>query len=131
MLPFGEHKGYGMAIACELLGGALSGGGTWHHEESSKQRVMNGMVAIVIDPQRLGTAAAFEREAHLFLEWLRKARPAPGFDRVRLAGEPEREMRAKRTREGIPVDEATWEEIQRAADKVKLPREQVQRLAKG
>ena len=131
MLAFGEHKGYGMAIACELLGGALSGGGTWHYEESTRQRVMNGMVAILIDPKRLGTAAAFEREARLFLEWLRKGRPAPGFDRVRLAGEPEREMRAKRMREGIPVDDTTWQEIQRAADKVKLSREQLQRLAKG
>ena len=131
MLPFGEYKGYGMAIACELLGGALTGGGTWHYEESSKQRVMNGMLAIVIDAKRLGTASAFEREARLFLDWLRKARPAPGFDRVRIAGEPEREMRAKRTRDGIPVDETTWEEIQRAADKVKLPRAQVQKLAKG
>jgi uncharacterized oxidoreductase len=131
MLAFGEHKGYGMAIACELLGGALSGGGTWHYEESTRQRVMNGMVAILIDPKRLGTAAAFEREARLFLEWLRKGRPAPGFDRVRLAGEPEREMRAKRLREGIPVDDTTWQEIQRAADKVKLSREQLQRLAKG
>jgi uncharacterized oxidoreductase len=120
-----------MAIACELLGGALSGGGTWHYEESTRQRVMNGMVAILIDPKRLGTAAAFEREARLFLEWLRKGRPAPGFDRVRLAGEPEREMRAKRMREGIPVDDTTWQEIQRAADKVKLSREQLQRLAKG
>ena len=25
---FGLHKGYGLAVACELLGGALSGGGT-------------------------------------------------------------------------------------------------------
>src|SRR5213596_3097967 len=131
MLPFGEHKGYGMAVACELLGGALSGGGTWHYEESSKQRVMNGMVAILIDPQRLGTAAAFERESRLFLDWLRKSRPAPGFDRVRIAGEPEREMRARRTRDGIPVDDTTWQEIQRAADKVKLARETVQRLAEG
>jgi uncharacterized oxidoreductase len=129
MLPFGEHKGYGMAIACELLGGALTGGGTWHYEESSKQRVLNGMLTIVIDARQLGTAAAFEREARLFLDWLRKSPPAPGFDRVRLAGEPEREMRAKRTREGIPVDETTWEEIQRAADKVKLPRIRVQELA--
>src|SRR5438093_58595 len=40
MLPFGEHKGYGMALACELLGGALSGGGTWHYEESKQQRVL-------------------------------------------------------------------------------------------
>src|SRR6267143_1383447 len=58
MLPFGEHKGYGMALACELLGGALSGGGTWHYEESKQQRVLNGMLAIVIDPVRLGTAPA-------------------------------------------------------------------------
>src|SRR5882762_1021761 len=67
MLPFGEHKGYGMALACELLGGALSGGGTWHYEESKQQRVLNGMLAIVINPARLGTAPAFEREARLFL----------------------------------------------------------------
>jgi hydroxycarboxylate dehydrogenase B len=131
MLPFGEYKGYGMAMACELLGGALTGGGTWHYEESSKQRVLNGMLAIVIDAKRLGTANAFERETRLFLDWLRKSRAAPGFDRVRIAGEPEREMRAKRSRDGIPVDQTTWEEIQRAADKVKLSREKVQRLAKG
>src|SRR5437899_7807017 len=131
MLAFGEHKGYGMAIACELLGGALTGGGTWHYEESSKQRVMNGMLVIVIDPKRLGTAAAFEREARLFLDWLRKSRPAPGFDHVRIAGEPEREMRAKRMRDGIPVDDTTWQEIQRAADKVKLARERLLALARG
>ena len=131
MLAFGEHKGYGMAIACELLGGALTGGGTWHYDESSRQRVLNGMLTIVLDPRQLGTAAAFEREARLFLDWLRKSRPAPGFDRVRIAGEPEREMRERRSRDGIPVDEATWEEIQRAADKLKLARSRVQALARG
>jgi hydroxycarboxylate dehydrogenase B len=131
MLAFGEHKGYGMAIACELLGGALTGGGTWHYDESSKQRVLNGMLTIVLDPRQLGTAAAFEREARLFLDWLRKSRPAPGFDRVRIAGEPEREMRERRTRDGIPVDEATWEEILRAADQVKLARSRVQALAQA
>ena len=131
MLAFGEHKGYGMALACELLGGALTGGGTWHYDESNKQRVMNGMLAIVLDPKRLGTASAFEHEARLFLDWLRKSRPAPGFDRVRIAGEPEREMRERRSRDGIPVDDTTWEEIQRAAGKVKLARERVQALARG
>src|SRR6266513_731225 len=110
MLPFGEHKGYGMALACELLGGALSGGGTWHYEESQQQRVLNGMLAIVINPARLGTAPAFEREARLFLEWLHQGRPAPGFDKVRIAGDPEREMRRKREKDGIPVDRTTWEE---------------------
>jgi uncharacterized oxidoreductase len=130
-LPFGEHKGYGMALACELLGGALSGGGTWHYEESKQQRVLNGMLAIVIDPVRLGTAHSFEREARLFLDWLHKGRPAPGFDKVRIAGDPEREMRRKREKDGIPVDRNTWEEIQAASVKLKLPRETVQRLAEG
>jgi len=131
MLAFGEHKGYGMAIACELLGGALTGGGTWHYDESSKQRVLNGMLTIVLNPRELGTAAAFEREARLFLDWLRKSRPAPGFDRVRIAGEPEREMRERRSRDGVPVDEATWEEILRAAEKLELARPRVHSLARG
>ena len=131
MLPFGEHKGSGMAIACELLGGALTGGGTWHYAESSKQRVMNGMLTVLIDPARLGTAQAFERETRLFLDWLRQGRAAPGFDKVRLAGEPEREYRARRSREGVPVDAATWAEIEKAAVKVKLDPSGVRKLAEG
>jgi uncharacterized oxidoreductase len=131
MLPFGEYKGYGMAVACELLGGALTGGGTWHFEESNRQRVLNGMLTVVLDARRLGTAQAFEREARAFLDWLRKARPAPGFDRVRVAGEPEREMRARRAQEGIAVDATTWKEIEGAAVKLKLPVERVNALARS
>ena len=131
ILAFGGHKGYGLAVACELLGGALTGGGTWHYDESKKQRVLNGMLTIVIDAARLGTAAAFQSETRQFVEWLRKGRPAPGADRVRLAGEPERETRAKREREGISVDDNTWKEILAAAVKVKLDPAQVEKLARG
>jgi len=131
ILAFGGHKGYGLAVACELLGGALTGGGTWHYDESKKQRVLNGMLTIVIDAARLGTAGAFQSETRQFVEWLRKGRPAPGADRVRLAGEPERETRAKREREGISVDDNTWKEILAAAAKVKLDPAQVEKLARG
>jgi len=131
ILAFGGHKGYGLAVACELLGGALTAGGTWHYDESKKQRVLNGMLTIVIDPARLGTAAAFQSETRQFVEWLRKGRPAPGADRVRLAGEPERETRAKREREGISVDDNTWKEILAAAAKVKLEPSQIEQLARG
>jgi uncharacterized oxidoreductase len=131
ILAFGGHKGYGLAVACELLGGALSGGGTWHYEESTKQRVLNGMLAILIDPARLGTADAFRNEARQFLDWLRKGRTAPGADKVRIAGEPEREMRAKRERDGVPVDDNTWKEILAAAAKVKLAASEVEKLARG
>ena len=131
ILPFGGHKGYGVALACELLGGALSGGGTWHYDESSKQRVLNGMLAIVIEPGALGGGARFAEETRLFLDWLRKSPAAPGIDRVRIAGEPERETRARREQEGIPVDPTTWAEIQAAGAKLRLPAQALQQLAEG
>jgi hydroxycarboxylate dehydrogenase B len=129
IVAFGAHKGYGLALACELLGGALSGGGTWHYEESTKQRVLNGMLAIVIDPAQLGTDKPFATESRQFVDWLRKGRVAPGHDKVRLAGEPEREMRAKREKEGVPVDDNTWQEILAAGAKVKVDRQKLEKLA--
>ena len=118
LMPFGEHKGYGMAIACELLGGALTGSGTWHRPADSSRAVINGMLAILIDPKRLGTQDAFEKETLAFVDWLRQSPPAPGFDAVRIAGEPEREARARRERDGIAVDGHTWAEIVAAGKKV-------------
>ena len=131
MTCFGEHKGYGLAVACELLGGALTGGGVTDYDNKTQRRVLNGMISIVIDPARLGTQSAFAKDAKSFLEWLRASRAAPGHDRVRIAGEPEREYRAQRERDGIPVDEETWKEIRAAAAKLKLSPEKIDALARG
>jgi len=128
---FGLHKGYGLAVVCELLGGALTGGGTWHSDDRSKKRVWNGMLTILIDPQRLGTGDSFATETTEFLRSLRQSPTAPGVDKVRIAGEPERETRAKRERDGISVDENTWNEIVAAGAKLKLARETLDKLATG
>jgi hydroxycarboxylate dehydrogenase B len=120
LMPFGEHKGYGMAIACELLGGALSGGGTWHRTPDMRREVLNGMVTILIDPQKLGTGASFEQEAAAFVDWVMQSPPGEGFDQLRLAGDPEREARARRERDGIVVDDQTWADIVKAAKSVGL-----------
>ncbi len=118
LTTFGLHKGYGLAVVCELLGGALSGGGTWHTEDRSKKRVLNGMLSILIDPRKLGTAPVFAREAAEFVAWVKRSPPAKGVDKVRLAGDPERETRARREKDGIPVDATTWKEIQDAGAKL-------------
>jgi uncharacterized oxidoreductase len=128
---FGLHKGYGLALACEILGGALTGGGTWHSGDRSKRRVWNGMLSIVIDPARLDSGGVFGTETRAFLDSLRESPLAPGFDKVRIAGEPERETRAKRERDGIAVDETTWNEIRAAAGKLKLPLEKLEGFAEG
>jgi len=118
LMTFGEHKGYGMAVACELLGGALSGGGTWHRQADERRAVLNGMLTVLIDPARLGTQASFEQEAQAFADWLRQSPSRDGG--VLIAGEPERAARAQRLLEGIEIDQATWTEIEEAAAKVGL-----------
>jgi uncharacterized oxidoreductase len=118
LLPFGEHKGFGLAVACELLGGALSGGGTWHRGADAKRSVYNGMLSIVIDPKALGTQLSFAQETLAFIDWLRQSPASLHSDGVLVAGEPERAARVSREKNGIVVDDATWQEIQNAARKV-------------
>ena len=118
LMTFGEHKGYGMAVACELLGGALSGGGTWHRPADTARTVLNGMLTVLIDPARLGTAQSFAQEATAFVDWLRQSPPGAGFEGVQFAGEPERAYRRERAATGIVVDDQTWQEIVQAGRKV-------------
>ena len=118
LLAFGEHKGYGMAVACELLGGALTGSGTWHRPADNLRAVINGMFTIIVDPRKLGTQAAFEQEAVAFVDWLKQSPPAPDSPGVMLAGEPERKARRAREIDGIAIDDQTWTEIVNAGAKV-------------
>ena len=119
LLAFGEHKGYGLAVACELLGGALTGGGTWHRPADQARAVINGMLTILIDPARLGTQASLAQEAQAFVDWLRQSPPAPGSDGVQLAGEPERAARRQRLQAGIQIDDQTWAEIGQAHERAR------------
>ena len=118
LMTFGEHKGFGLAVASELLGGALTGGGTCNHIPPLKRAVFNGMLTILIDPARLGTQVAFEQEALAFVDWVQAGPVAPGYESVQIAGDPERAARAKRAVEGIEIDAQTWAEIVDAGQKV-------------
>ncbi|MDQ3446635.1 MAG: malate/lactate/ureidoglycolate dehydrogenase [Pseudomonadota bacterium] len=118
ILAFGEHKGYGLALLCELLGGALAAGMTHHSEDVTQRRILNGMLTVLIDPAALADRAAFERETLAFIDWVRASPVRQGFDSVRIAGEPEREKLAQRTAHGVPVDATTWNEILDAASKL-------------
>ena len=129
ILAFGLHKGSGLAMMCELLGGALAAGMTQHTDDVSRKRVLNGMLSVLIDPAQLGAGAAFERETIEFIDWFKASPPREGFDRVRIAGEPEREARAQRTAHGVSVDATTWKEILEAAAKLGLEKDLVHTAA--
>lgn len=133
LMPFGEHKGFGLAMACELLGGALTGGGTWHSKDYSRRAVYNGMLTVLIDAEKLGTRQAFEQEAEAFMRWMDEAPSAPGAGTIQTAGQPERATRAQRLRDGIAIDGQTVAELAQAAAKLGVPDwlAQLQRNSQG
>ena len=131
LLPFGGHKGAGLALVCELLGGALAGGQTAAPVTDGRRRVINSMFSVVVDAERLGTAANLAREMEAFVAFATASPPAAGVDRVRTPGEPEREMRALRLAEGVPVDAVTFAEIAGAGEKVGLARAEFEALARS
>ena len=129
LLTFGGHKGSGLAMMCELLGGALASGMTQRTDDTSRKRVLNGMFSVLLDPAALGDRASFEQEALAFLAWAQASPVREGFDAVHIAGDPERASRTRRTAQGIPVDATTWQEILAAAHRLGLDAAEVNRLA--
>ena len=126
---FGEHKGFGLALVCELLGGALAGGLAVQGNGDRQQRVLNGMLTILLDPARLGDTGVFAGQAQAFLDWVKASPPQAAVGPVRVAGDPERETRARRMAEGIPVDDTTWNELLAAAANLGRDPAELNRLA--
>lgn len=127
LLPFGEHKGYGLAVACEILAGALSGGITMH-DKPDPNAIINHMLSFVVDPDRLGTATRLTQETRAFADWVKASPPAPG-QQVQLPGDPERRYRRQRQAEGIPVDAATWAQLLQSGTKLGLDEATLKALA--
>jgi hydroxycarboxylate dehydrogenase B len=104
---FGEHKGSGLALMCELLAGALTGSGT---AGPGRRRLCNGMLSIYVTPEAFGREDALAAEARTYLDFVRSAGPMPGAE-VLLPGQPERRTRAQRLAEGVPLPEPVWETL--------------------
>jgi uncharacterized oxidoreductase len=110
---FGTHKGSGLAVMCEIMASAVAGGQGAFNE--SKGGVLNSMLATVIDLSKLGNVEKIASDIQAVKAHVKSARPGPGFDEVLTPGEPEKRYAAKRTEQGIEVDDTTWRDIRAAA----------------
>jgi uncharacterized oxidoreductase len=79
------------------------------------------MLTILIDPAALGNQTKLGQEALAFVDWLRQSPPAPDSAGMQLAGEPERIARSQRLRDGLVIDDASWQELNDSARKLGLP----------
>jgi uncharacterized oxidoreductase len=124
---FGEHKGSGLALICELLGGALTGTGA----TGPNRRFANGMFAVYVDPKVVDPADFFDGEMSRYISYFKDTRPAAGVDRVLIPGEVEAKMRTERTKNGVPLPDDTWAAIVNTAREVGVGEASIQRATQS
>ncbi len=108
LLPFGGHKGYGLSVLIEIVGGLLTGAGIGSMPGYGGDF---GTVLMAFAIDAFAPAAEFRAGTEAFCRRLTATPPAQGHDEVLVPGEPEERTRAARQRDGIPVADTTWHEL--------------------
>lgn len=129
LTTFGQHKGFGLALLGDILGGSFSGGGAYLPEREVEANITNNMMAILIDPDVFGRAEAFGIDVDKYTDWVKASPPAPGFEAVQLPGDPERRCAQARGADGIFVDAGTLAQLMEAAQKAGVPQDEIAAFA--
>lgn len=119
LLPAAGHKGYGLSLLMEFLGGILTGRGC---PALSGFATGNGVLFIVLAIEPFRQREDFLNDAAALCARAKATPPAAGCAEVLLPGEPERHTTALRQAAGIVVDATTWQGLMAAADKWQVSR---------
>ncbi len=125
LLPLGGkiagHKGYGLAMASALIGALAiiddpspTMVGAPIRDPDPRGRLA-GVFVIVIDPAAFGDAAHYRAMVAEHLSAAKRVPPADGVAEVLTPGEIEHRTRLERSRDGIPLPEATCRELEEIA----------------
>lgn len=120
LLPAAGHKGYGLAILVEALGGLLSGAGSptlsgWGASTS------NGVMIWVLDVRRFQSLGKYRAEVESIGAILRAVTPIDLGNPVMMPGEPELRTAVERRTKGIMLPSSSWNGILEAAKLLKVP----------
>ncbi|HZO95132.1 MAG TPA: Ldh family oxidoreductase [Candidatus Baltobacteraceae bacterium] len=117
----GGHKGYGLGALVDILCGVLAGGAFGASADVSETGMHGGIVGHFFGAFRLDAlrdGAELARDVDRELGTFERSAPAPGAERVIVAGTPEREFTERYRREGVPIDPKVWETIDAMADRL-------------
>ena len=95
----GSHKGYGLSCMVDILAGVLTGVG--FGALPGRPNFGHYVAAYAIDA--FTDVDSFKEMMGEWLRMLKSTKPAPGHERVLVAGQPEAEMETVRRAEGIPL----------------------------
>jgi len=115
LLPFGGHKGYGLALFVELLCAILTGAPFGTHISSmyvdlTKPRNLGHLFA-ALRADSFVELSEFKRRAKELADEMRATTPATGFKEVLVPGDIEFRNQQRNDRDGIRLDPALSEQL--------------------
>ena len=120
LLPFGGHKGSGLAIVGELLAGAITGGRTIAPHNPRDGSTLNNMLSVLIHPEHMA-GEAWGSEAEAMVAYLHSSAPVDPERPVLVPGELEAQMRDASERDGITYPAEIWGFLETLATDLDIP----------
>ncbi len=114
LLGAGGFKGYGLAIMFEALAGALSAGGCVQAPESVRL-ALQAFTVIAIDIETFLPLAGFTGMMDGMVDYLKSSAPQDPNGEILVPNDPEIRERQRRSANGIPIDDDTWQTIEDTA----------------
>jgi len=124
LAPLGEggYKGFGLALAMDVLGGVLTGSLFGQNFTSGPGSRGCGHFFLAIDPRRFIDPADYRRRMEEVIGQVKRSpRRKEGGDPVSLPGERGWEKKNRRLREGIPVRVSTLKLLDQLAEELGVP----------
>lgn len=98
VVPFGDHKGYGLSIAVQILG-LLAGAAI------PRQQVQDyGFLFMVLKPSIMLPKGNFESQAHQLIQAIKETPKRQGVSDIRIPSERAFKERERRLKEGLLFD---------------------------
>ena len=120
LLPLGGpvgYKGFGLSFMIDLLAGALSGAGCCRPGAVDPS---DGALMIVLDVRRFLPLEQFYEHAQRLMAHVKSSPTLPGFAEIYVPGEIEFREAQRRRREGIRLDDRTWQELRQLAAELRV-----------
>ena len=110
------YKGYGFAMLCEIATAILSGGTTSNYIYKTPGRANIAHCFIALDHGMFGDKAEIEANLSKYLQEIRDSAKAEGQDRIYIHGEKEYEARAGVLKNGVYLNDKTYDEMKMIAE---------------
>jgi len=119
LLPFGGHKGYGLAVMVECLAGIMSDAGLTHEINSwneEKGKCGNtGHLFIAFDISKMLSLERFTSRVEQMVDQFKRSKRLPGVERILIPGEVENE-RLKKAGDTMEILPSTFNSLKEAAE---------------